>query len=68
MIFGTSYFPTMDDARAYYCMMGGGVDRKLRSGEIHIGKPPLIDGEVAMLQPDQNGSHRWFIRAGKTDG
>jgi hypothetical protein len=47
MIYGTCYFPTVKDAYLYYAELEGGhyydsVNDKIASGEIKIGKPPMI--------------------------
>ncbi len=66
MVYGTSYFPTLDDAHKYYGVLGfypSDVDNKIADGEINIGKPPGYLGHNArtILQNDQGGSKRWFI-------
>ena len=66
MVYGTSYFPTLDDAHKYYGVLGfypSDVDNKIADGEINIGKPPGYLGPQAqaILQNDQGGSKRWFI-------
>ena len=60
MVYGTSYFPTLDDAHKYYGVLGfypSDVDNKIEDGEIHIGIPSFL----AILRKDQGGSKRWFI-------
>lgn len=51
---GTCYFPTYCDAFSYYSAniygnqseaCAEGIAYKLKNGEIHIGKPPLKEGE-----------------------
>ncbi len=52
-IIGTSYFIDLAAARAYYKDYGvspADVARKVRAGEIHLGKPPLKPNErIVML-------------------
>jgi hypothetical protein len=46
--YGTSYFPSLAAARKYYApygYSGAAITRKINSGEIHIGKPPLEYGK-----------------------
>lgn len=52
--FGTSYFITKSAAIRYYRPYGyddpkAAVERKLREGEIHIGRPPLKAGQRAQI-------------------
>ncbi len=66
MVYGTSYFPTLDDAHKYYGVLGfypSDVDNEINDGEIWIGKPPgyLGHNPRTILQNDQGGSKRWFI-------
>ncbi len=52
MIIGTPNFPTFADAVDYYNSQGielRDVRRKIRSGEIYIGKPQLSEGEELMV-------------------
>lgn len=53
-ITGTCYFVSRAHAESYYAAYEGrnaskAVQRKLNKGEIHIGKPPLKDGETLCL-------------------
>ena len=48
MIIGTAYFPTMYCAVRYYGSYAD-VEYKIEMGEIHIGKPPLEEGESLTL-------------------
>jgi hypothetical protein len=68
MMVGVPYFPTVEDAHAYYAPLGGGASGKIRRGEIHIGKPPLKAGQRAHLMPDQGGSRRYFVEDFRWDG
>lgn len=65
MIYGTCYFPTVKDAYRYYRAddINGrdAVIDKIASGEIKIGKPPMIRDDHLELRRDQGGSHRWFV-------
>lgn len=66
MIYGTCYFPTVEDAYRYYAELEGGhyydsVNDKIASGEIKIGKPPMIRDDHLELRRDQGGSQRWFV-------
>jgi hypothetical protein len=48
MTYGTSYFTSLSAAVRYYKAYGydkSDVQRKIREGEIHIGKPKLKPGE-----------------------
>lgn len=48
MRIGTCHFVSLQDAVRYYARQGidaGGVKAKLAAGEIHIGPPPLKDGQ-----------------------
>lgn len=58
MTYGTCYFRSMIDAVRYYCDYEPGyswrevaflVEEKVRNGDIHIGMPPLKDGETCFL-------------------
>ena len=52
MIIGTPNFPTFADAVDYYRQQGielRDVRKKIRSGEIYIGKPQLSEGEELMV-------------------
>lgn len=58
MTYGTSYFYSTIKAVLYYSdynphapwrEVAEMVEGKIRSGEIHIGKPPLKDGETCFL-------------------
>lgn len=52
--YGTSYFPTRGNAiryyRAYENDPAAAVERKLKAGEIHIGKPPTKPGDVLTIE------------------
>ena len=65
MIYGTSYFPSRWDAVKYYSVLGfksSDVKEMIKSGEIHIGKPPGLNSlRRAELRDDQGGSKRYFI-------
>ena len=59
---GTSYFDTENAAFAYYLPYGytrKDVKEKIAKGEIHIGEPPVKEGESAVLNLHEM---RWFIR------
>jgi len=63
MTYGTSYFRSMMHAVWYYKGQYGEaalhyVPEKVRLGEIHIGMPPLKDGETCFLI--DNGC-RWAV-------
>lgn len=50
MIIGTSYFVSVESAKAYYRgyhyeNVSAAVQRKIVEGEIHIGKPQIKEGE-----------------------
>lgn len=53
---GTSYFPTKATADDYYRPYGfdaAGVQRKIDEGEIHLGLPPVAEGErIVMVDED----------------
>ncbi len=52
MIVGTPNFPSVADAVDYYSQQGielRDVRRKIRSGEIYIGKPKLEEGEELLV-------------------
>lgn len=56
MRWGTSYFVSHEAARRYYRAThphDDTVNRKLAEGEIHIGKPPLKDGQRLSVIPDE---------------
>jgi hypothetical protein len=62
---GTAHFVSRDAAEHYYSDYEGdaddtrrAVDRKLAEGIIHIGKPPLKEGET--LSVGDNGT-RYFV-------
>jgi hypothetical protein len=63
MTYGTSYFRSMMHAVWYYKVQYGEaaliyVPQKVKSGEIHIGMPPLKKGETCYLI--DNGC-RWAV-------
>ena len=66
MIYGTSHFRSIFDARNYYKGYGYGdyqetrkaVQYKLDNGEIHIGKPELKEGQKLLLNAKEG---RYFI-------
>jgi hypothetical protein len=63
MTFGTSYFKDFAAAVRYYREMGLNshhVTRKLKEGEIHIGRPPIdySKGERSQLHPKEG---RYFV-------
>lgn len=50
--FGTSYFVSHAAAVSYYAEQhepASAVDRKIAAGEIHIGKPPLAEGQRLLI-------------------
>jgi hypothetical protein len=52
MLHGTSYFLSVYSACAYYRSYGytqREVQKKIAAGEIHIGVPPVGEGEVVTL-------------------
>jgi hypothetical protein len=62
MITGTAYFPTLKNAIRYYRVLEGSnakavVDRKLKEGEIFIGRPELKKGQWAFVR-----EYRWHIQ------
>jgi hypothetical protein len=64
---GTSYFVSRGAAERYYKPYGydnvkSAVAEKIRSGEIHIGRPPLKAGQKAVLL---DGGKRYGITEGK---
>ena len=65
MRYGTSYFPTKEDVIKYYKPLGFSAAQalyKIKSGEVHIGKPPGLSPHTwAELRKDQGGSRRYFI-------
>jgi hypothetical protein len=65
-ITGTSYFPSPAHAESYYTPYWKGlsdfdfnkiIKEKIRSGEIHIGKPALKPGQTLFIQ-----DNRYFIQ------
>ena len=61
---GTSYFRSVIHAEFYYKPQFGAASReivseKLKNGEIHVGYPPLKEGETCHLI--DNGC-RWAVR------
>ena len=63
MRIGTSFFPTKKDAILYYNgykLYSRYVDKAIAEGIIHIGIPPLKDGEKLLLV-NENPGLRWFI-------
>lgn len=59
-VVGTNAFGTIGDARRYYQSYGmdsNEVARKVRDGEITIGKPQTLSNERAVLDTDG----RWLI-------
>lgn len=68
MITGTSYFVTKNAAIRYYKGYGYAdtvktVERKIREGEIHIGKPPYKPGVERLVLLD--GGKRYGIEETK---
>ncbi len=58
---GTAYFKDEQAAKAYYYYMDDpstAYKRKLESGEIHIGKPPIQPGDKILLNQEEG---RYFI-------
>lgn len=58
---GTNYFPSLSHALAYYRPQGfngADVKRKLDEKEIHVGKPPLKDGDT-LFERD----FRWHVQS-----
>lgn len=57
--FGTSHFVGLLAARVYYRSQGYGedtnraVDEKIKAGEIHIGRPATLPGDVASVIPGE---------------
>ena len=57
IVIGTSYFVSMAKAVRYYRDYEGddrsraalAVDRKIADGSIHIGQPPLQDGDILRI-------------------
>ena len=52
---GTCYFPSLTQAHRYYYPYYGDktcavMDQKLKTEEIHIGKPPLKPGERLVIE------------------
>ena len=65
--YGTPYFRSMVHAAMYYRAQYGAaahiiVAKKVRDGEIHIGKPPIKDGETIFLIDDGT---RWAVNTNK---
>jgi hypothetical protein len=63
---GTSHFVNIDWAACYYRGYGlnkSDVKRKVATGEIHIGKPEVLPGEVAWVNVSEG---RYFITEGCT--
>lgn len=65
-ITGTNYFPTQNDACAYYKAQEGSLKagiaaarQKMSEGEIIIGKPVLKPGQTAFVK-----DHRWHVSDG----
>ena len=61
---GTSYFPTLNDAYKYYKTMGyykHDVLNKVQTGEIHLGIPKTTKDQRSFLMVDHGNSKRWFI-------
>ena len=57
MQYGTSYFPSLQDALNYYNSYGDDVDtvqHKIDIGEIHSGRPPP---EMLVAQPGEYKRH-----------
>jgi len=57
-ITGTNYFPSISDARIYYSAYGyedtiSAVFNKIQLGEIHIGKPPLKEGDTLFIKDNR---------------
>lgn len=51
-IIGTSYFPGMWAARRYYAYENAtreDIERKIAEGLIHIGRPPVKEGQTIKL-------------------
>ena len=65
MRYGTSYFPTKEDVIKYYKTLGFSAAQsldKIKSGEVHIGKPPGLGlYKWAELRKDQGGARRYFV-------
>jgi hypothetical protein len=62
-IAGTSYFPSIEHARLYYGAYFykdtvEAVMRKIEEGEIHIGKPPLKEGDTLFIK-----DNRYYIQS-----
>lgn len=60
---GTAYFESIEAANRYYAPYGhgpAGVRNKFAAGEIHIGEPPLKEGERAVLNAAEG---RYFIES-----
>jgi len=65
MVYGTSYFPSRQDAVRYYSVLGfkpADVEEMIKKGAIHIGKPSGLNSlRRAVLHNDQGRSKRYFI-------
>jgi hypothetical protein len=66
MMYGTAYFPTIQDAELYYKPIYGGstskaVAMKIRRTEITIGTPDVNENQRAFIVRDTNNSRRFFI-------
>lgn len=69
LIVGTSWFPTRDDAIAYYrpyecytdrdesidAALSSAVDLKIAGNEIHIGTPPIGEARAMFLRNENSG-------------
>jgi hypothetical protein len=65
MTYGTSYFTSLSAAKRYYKPYGydeSDVKRKIREGEIHVGKPVLKAGERLGTT---DGGKRYTITTGQ---
>lgn len=63
MKLGTTYFPSLIAAHAYYSDYGfspADVDGKLEREEIQLGEPPLKFGEKCYIDPVER---RYFIES-----
>lgn len=61
IIIGTPYFENVERARDYYVgyhISENDVDKKIKNGEIFIGKPKLKTGERLLLNKEEG---RYFI-------
>lgn len=60
-IIETTYFPSLPHAIAYYRPQGFSaldVKRKLDEGEIHVGKPPMKEGQTCFEK-----GFRWHVQS-----